>query len=140
VGTGGLTYEGTGRANFSTMSKGLEPPSLIKVSRRASTVCWMRGRVESMCSLVKRDSTMLLSSHISSLHGKVGIFIPLLHVLWWILGKVSTPAFILLELVFSHTISTNVGLFLATALPPALNSGKPGRVLSCPHFSYCSKF
>lgn len=55
-----FTYEGTGRANFSTMSKGVEPPSWRTVERRVLTVCWMWGRVESMWALVKIDSTILL--------------------------------------------------------------------------------
>lgn len=36
-----ITYDGTGKANFSTISKGLEPPSAITVSRSLSTVSWI---------------------------------------------------------------------------------------------------
>lgn len=54
------TKEGTGSENFSTRSTGLSPPSLIISSRRESTVCWICGRIASMCSRVKRGAIMLL--------------------------------------------------------------------------------
>ena len=56
-----LTYEGTGRANFSTRSTGFLQPSFNIISRRESTVSWICGRIKSTWSRVKRGSTMLLS-------------------------------------------------------------------------------
>lgn len=74
--TRALTYDGTGNANLSIKSIGSSHPCSTILSRRLSTVLWIYGFMDAMCSRTKSGSTMPRCCICAgaSMSTKVGLF------------------------------------------------------------------